>query len=89
MSGAPASAHAERREDIAALCEVYAYLRALAREAPANDPPSALDSAGSARPLRAGVQSEQHNIRALPTKGGADVEEDDHRDGLTTIDNGF
>jgi len=86
---APASSHEVTRT---ALLEIYQILRAAAlraRESRAVDPPApaheanTTDTAGSARPLGAGVRPTMHDDRAYPAKSVAAIEEDSHRDQLT------
>ena len=82
MMAAPSSAHQDHR---AALLEIYQILHAAALRA-REQRAATVDFAGPARPPRTGDQSEQHDARAIPTKGNAGAAGDDHRE-PTTIDN--
>jgi hypothetical protein len=88
---APASAFAERQETVAALVEVYAYLRAIgrarlqpvdvadgpSRPAPAKPDDSLTEIRRCHRPLGAGARPMQHESGACPgQETGAAFEED-------------
>jgi hypothetical protein len=82
---APASVHADTR---AALLEIYQILRGAALRA-REQRAATVDSAGPARPPRTGDQSEQHDARAIPTKGNAGAAGDDHRALVTSTADQF